>query len=536
MAGADLFATLDGPWLHSVATALTEDEAAPVVQRGAADGLLSAATIKLVLQSVTSHRISAIDSWCKRRNPVDGKLLHTILGRSNALNPTDEIRVFVEQSITAMVVDDRILHTIDPGGVAPEVSNAYADPPPIGNKVVDAALSVPLYKVLEEAHDCAKRYRRELESPLDNASKYLEALTSGCSQKCSGHRAIAAIRQAAHVVGYCLSGGKDFGPDFVAFTVQEAAHLGLSAPHETVAAHFKTGAHFKQFLGPIWYALGHSVLSLLSDRHSPSSRYLAHPYGLFTRWKASGNARIKDARDPLTRAEDVLWRLLIRTALHEIEPAEAYTEFFKHDHVIAALGLLRTDRDSVEPHATTDRPVPVTSRAKPNLHASSSTKELPPSIAPGSEPPPVSYANEVALNREGLSQLSNTVLGYDVLIKYDTMAAENQTLRDASASLQTHINSWTKIRAALDSEIVELNQFAATRNREIVQLTADLEARCREVGQLEAELYLFKATGDGEIAKLKEEIRDLREDLKYYTDGPPSKRRRLGETSADSDV
>ncbi|KAJ7663329.1 hypothetical protein DFH06DRAFT_1471294 [Mycena polygramma] len=99
-------------------------------------------------------------------------------------------------------------------------------------------------------------------------------------------------------------------------------------------------------------------------------------------------------------------------------------------------------------------------------------------------PPPPSDGSEAALNRQALSQISKTILGYDTFTKYDAMAAEIQSLRDASTSQQKQIEDLTKMKAARDAEIV----------------------------------------------KLKEGNKELREDLAYYMEGPPSKRRRLVET------
>ncbi|KAJ7635459.1 hypothetical protein DFH06DRAFT_1479124 [Mycena polygramma] len=74
--------------------------------------------------------------------------------------------------------------------------------------------------------------------------------------------------------------------------------------------------------------------------------------------------------------------------------------------------------------------------------------------------------------------------GSDAFTQYDAMATEIQTLREASTSQQKQIEDLSKIKAARD----------------------------------------------GEIGELKEGIKELREDLAYYMEGPPSKRRRLVET------
>lgn len=118
---------VDGPWLHS----LTQET--PSLDTEALHSILSKAlkpeAAHDCLQRFAEDDRQALSAF-ERNHLGDGPLLSAILGRSwgQTQTPNDAVRNFIGETITPLVVFDRILYTLDAGSPAHPVARALERP------------------------------------------------------------------------------------------------------------------------------------------------------------------------------------------------------------------------------------------------------------------------------------------------------------------------------------------------------------------------------------------------------------------------
>ncbi|KAJ7106430.1 hypothetical protein C8R43DRAFT_963396 [Mycena crocata] len=147
----------------------------------------------------------------------------------------------------------------------------------------------------------------------------------------AGEKVLTCIQHIAFIIGFYLDGRRKWTVEAAsAFCKIDAARHGYKLSDTEVEKIVGGKINLNFLLSTIWWAMGHSCLTILADESEFKSESTARPLHLLEVWKISGNRWRLNTEHPAPPIERLWWSLLLEVSAGQCTPDSAYTKFFEN--------------------------------------------------------------------------------------------------------------------------------------------------------------------------------------------------------------
>ncbi|KAJ7731839.1 hypothetical protein DFH07DRAFT_968658 [Mycena maculata] len=259
----------------------------------------------------------------------------------NPQPPAADVKSVVPALVLPFIVFDTLLFVADPHHPAQPRARDATRPNP-GITRMNKSLGGPLaqwHKVLTESVTAARSYLQgDSLDIVSNKSLQLRHLQQTTHDTNPGFRVVRNLDNAALVLAIYLAGNHEVTDELlVAATIQRCKARNQPEPSRADAATALAGTseiRIARVLTPLFVAVAHSPLALISDQYTYQGDTWAPAHGLIQLWISAGNAHRLDRSSPLALIETKLWHLLVKAATGNQTVTQLLREFIVDPEVV----------------------------------------------------------------------------------------------------------------------------------------------------------------------------------------------------------